>query len=195
MEEKVDASNLSVALLHYPVRDKNDRNVATAVTNLDVHDIARAAKTFGLHKYYVVTPLHDQRVLVSRIADHWQNGWGASYNPKRKEALDLVTIVDALDDAANDLSKDFAKPARVVATAARPSPRSTSFEEMRSLLRDETQPYLLVLGTGWGLTQKVIDEADYVLEPINGSGIYNHLSVRSAAAIMIDRLVGRCRQE
>ena len=54
-------ANVSVALLHYPVYDKNRQVVATAVTNLDLHDIARAAKTFGLFRYYVVTPVPEQR--------------------------------------------------------------------------------------------------------------------------------------
>jgi hypothetical protein len=89
-------SNLSIALLHYPVYDKNRLEVATAVTNLDLHDIARASKTFGLYKYFVVTPLREQQVLASRIVQHWQEGWGATYNPKRKAALDLVTIEEKL---------------------------------------------------------------------------------------------------
>ena len=40
--------NTWVALAHHPVLDKDGRIVTTAVTNLDVHDIARAARTFGL---------------------------------------------------------------------------------------------------------------------------------------------------
>src|SRR5512139_2866326 len=62
---------LAVALLHHPVYDKNRRVVATAVTNLDLHDIARTAKTFGLVRYYVVTPLEEQQELARRIARHW----------------------------------------------------------------------------------------------------------------------------
>jgi hypothetical protein len=47
------------------------------------------------------------------------------------------------------------------------------------------------LGTGWGLTEECFSAADFILEPIAGNGSYNHLSVRSAAAIMLDRLLGR----
>jgi hypothetical protein len=47
---------------------------------------------------------------------------------------------------------------------------------------------LLLLGTGWGLAAEVLDRVDDVLEPIAGAGPYNHLSVRAAAAIMLDRL-------
>ena len=60
-------SNVSIALVHYPVYDKNRQVVATAVTNLDLHDIARAARTYGLFRYYVVTPVSEQRELAERI--------------------------------------------------------------------------------------------------------------------------------
>jgi hypothetical protein len=49
-------------------------------------------------------------------------------------------------------------------------------------------PELLLLGTGWGLAAEVLERVDDVLEPIAGSGPYNHLSVRTAAAIVLDRL-------
>ena len=51
--------------------------------------------------------------------------------------------------------------------------------------------YVLIFGTAWGLTEEFISKADYVLEPIVGKTDYNHLSVRSAAAIIFDRLLGQ----
>src|SRR5512137_1758610 len=98
---------VGIVLLHYPVYDRNGRTVVSAVTNLDLHDIARAARTFGLFRYYVVTPLREQQVLVSRIAQHWQEGWGAGYNPKRKAALELVTIADSLVETVEKLEKHY----------------------------------------------------------------------------------------
>ena len=56
---------------------------------------------------------------------------------------------------------------------------------------DSGKPYVLILGTAWGLAEEFISLADYVLEPIAGSTDYNHLSVRSAAAIIFDRLLGK----
>jgi len=47
----------------------------------------------------------------------------------------------------------------------------------------------LVLGTAWGLSETFIGDADHVLDPIVGNSEYNHLSVRSAAAIILDRLM------
>ena len=41
--------------------------IASAVTNLDLHDIARAARTYAVDGVYVVTPLEDQRALVERL--------------------------------------------------------------------------------------------------------------------------------
>jgi len=183
-------SNVSIALLHYPVYDKNRQVVATAVTNLDLHDIARAAKTFGLFRYYVVTPVAEQRVLAQRIRSHWQDGWGASYNPKRREALELLQVTPSLDAALADLDASFGRPARIVVTGAQPRPDTVSCIEMKQLLLDEGQPFLLVFGTGWGLTEELFARADFAIEPIKGAGDYNHLSVRSAAAIILDRLLG-----
>ena len=183
-------ANVSVALLHYPVYDKNRQVVSTAVTNLDIHDIARSARTFGLLRYYIVTPVLGQQELAGRIVRHWQEGWGATYNPKRKAALELIEIVSSLEDVLADLKERFGRPARLVTTGARLHPRSIAFSDLRQLVADREQPYLLLFGTGWGLVEEVFEKADLVLEPIRGAGEYNHLSVRSAAAIIMDRLFG-----
>ena len=58
------------------------------------------------------------------------------------------------------------------------------------LLRDEV-PCMILLGTGWGLADAVFARSDLVLEPIPGRDDYNHLSVRAASAIMLDRILGR----
>jgi len=50
------------------------------------------------------------------------------------------------------------------------------------------EPSLLVLGTGYGLADEMLDRCDVLLEPIRGNDEYNHLSVRAAAAIILDRL-------
>ncbi|HTG83131.1 MAG TPA: RNA methyltransferase [Geobacteraceae bacterium] len=183
-------ANVSIALLHYPVYDKNRQVVATAVTNLDIHDIARAAKTFGLFRYYVVTPVAEQRELAERIGRHWREGWGATYNPKRRAALELMRVLPTLDDALADLEEEFGRPVKLVVTGALGRPNSISSAELAQQLKEPAQSYLLLFGTGWGLTEEVFARADLVLEPIRGPGDYNHLSVRSAAAIVLDRLLG-----
>lgn len=188
--ERTCRPTLAVALLHHPVYDKNRRVVATAVTNLDLHDIARSARTYGLARYYVVTPLAEQRELAGRITGHWSTGWGAGYNPKRKAALELVSIVATLEEARAQMARDFGGPVRTVATGAKGAANEVSYREMTRMLREGDDSYLLLLGTGWGLTEEALAAADYLLAPIVGPGDYNHLAVRSAAAIIFDRLLG-----
>jgi hypothetical protein len=184
------AVNLAVALLHHPVYNKHRQVITTALTNLDLHDIARSSRTFGLERYYIVTPSVEQRTLAQRIAGHWQDGWGADYNPDRKEALAIVRICDTLADAIKDFQSGFSRPLKTVITGAARRTNSINCTELRGLLAEPEQPYLLLLGTGWGLTDECFETADLLLEPIAGNGGYNHLSVRSAAAIILDRLRG-----
>lgn len=182
---------VSIALLHHPVFDRNRRVVATAITNLDLHDMARLARTFGLFRFYVVTPVEEQRALAERIRSHWRDGWGASYNPDRREALELVRVEPALADVLADLESIGRKPVRMVVTGAKDRTDAVSFEMMRPLIREGEENYLLLFGTGWGLTDEIFQCADYVLEPVRGAGEYNHLPVRAAAAIIVDRLLGQ----
>lgn len=184
------AANLAIALVHYPVYNKLHEVVTTALTNLDLHDIARSSRTFGLDRFYIVTPSKDQQALALRITGHWQAGWGAAYNPDRKEALDIVRVVDSLGIAINDFQAGFKEPVKTVITGAGNRPGSIKCQDLKQMLGNPETPYLLLLGTGWGLTEECFDMADYILEPIAGAGTYNHLSVRSAAAIMLDRLTG-----
>ncbi|GFE57793.1 RNA methyltransferase [Geobacter sp. AOG1] len=186
----VPAANVCLALLHYPVYDKNRQVVTTAVTNLDLHDIARAARTFGLHRYYVVTPVAEQQKLAERVIRHWQEGWGATYNPKRKAALDQVRVIAGLDDVLVDMTEAYGRTPRVVVTGAGERGNTISFGALSELCRDRGQPYLLLFGTGWGMTKEIFERADYVLPPIKGPSEYNHLSVRSAVSIILDRLFG-----
>jgi len=186
------ACRLSIALVHYPVWNKNQEVVATAVTNLDIHDIARSARTFGVARYYIVTPLAEQQKLVEKIRQHWIEGWGAGYNPKRKMALELLQTESSLDDALRDIEARTGRRAKLVVTGAAGRGNSVSFAGLKGVMEAEAdQHYLLLLGTGWGLTEEVFNRGDYLLEPISGGSDYNHLSVRSAAAIMLDRLFGR----
>jgi hypothetical protein len=179
---------LYVVLLHHPVYDTNGAVVATAVTNMDVHDLARIGKTFGVRGIYVATPVRALRLLAEKIIQHWQEGFGAGYNETRREALALVRTVSDLDTAILEVERDAGERPILVATSAKAAPGRTSFAELRERLTGSNAPHLMILGTGWGLTQEIVERADLVLEPIRGVGDYNHLPVRAAAAIMLDRL-------
>lgn len=181
---------VAVALVHHPVLDRRGDEVTTAVTNLDLHDIARTARTYGVARFYLVTPVAEQRVLVGRILAHWREGFGAGYNPHRGEALALAETVATLDEALQDWSCRSGGEALPVLTGASRSD-GISFAACREL--GERRPLLLVLGTGWGLAPRLFADGWPVLEPIVGAGDYNHLPVRSAAAVIFDRLLGRGR--
>ena len=179
---------MHVALIHYPVVNKHGDTVASAVTNLDLHDIARAACTYGVRALHVITPLKDQRELAEKIVRHWTRGPGGVHNPKRREALELVRVAASLDEARALMAETFGRPPVVVATCARRYPAALGFGELARGLQDGT-PHLVLFGTAWGLSPELIAASDAVLEPIGDHTGYNHLSVRSAAAIVLDRLM------
>ena len=180
--------DLYLALLHHPVYDKNGAVVTTAVTNMDVHDFGRLARTYGVRAFYVATPVPTLRRLVERIMRHWDSGPGATYNHTRKEALALARLANDLDAVVADIEREQGVMPRLVATSAREGGRRLSFVDLRRRLREESRPELLIFGTGWGLTAEVLDRVDDLLDPIRGTDGWNHLSVRSAAAIILDRL-------
>jgi len=183
-------AEIYVALLHHPVYDKNRKVVTTAVTNIDVHDIARSARTYGAKAFYVVTPVDALRGLVRKIIRHWREGVGATYNENRREALGLVRLTRSLEETEADIEAATGRMPVLVATTARQVPTGRSFEELRGRLESDPGPYLLLLGTGWGLTEQVLDRCSLCLAPVRGPGGYNHLSVRAAAAVILDRLLG-----
>ena len=180
--------NLYVALVHYPVINRSGNIIASAVTNLDLHDIARASRTYGVKKFYVVTPLEDQKELTQEIISHWTSGIGSTVNPDRRQALELICIRDTVNAVMEDISADGKGYPKTVVTSAKDSPGYITYPEFRGMLED-FNPYLLIFGTGWGLAEEILLKADYLLEPVKGNTDYNHLSVRSACSIILDRLI------
>lgn len=183
------AGTLNIALIHHPVLNKRGEVIGSAVTNLDIHDIARAAKTYGVANYFITTPYQDQQQLVRELLDHWQTGHGASYNPARKEALSIVRLADSLDQVLGELVQQYGRRPLVVATSAHLRDKTIGYNELgQSIGRGE--PVLLLFGTAHGLTPEILTKTDATLPPIKGGTTYNHLSVRSAVSIIIDRLLG-----
>jgi len=190
IQQEVGKARIDLALVHYPVINKNRETIGSAVTNLDLHDIARAAKTYGVDSLYVVTPYIDQQKLFRELLEHWLVGHGATYNAKRGEALSLVHICDDLDGLLEEVTAKWQQRPRVLATCAQEKHATVwSYQAVRQKI-SAGESFLILFGTAWGLAQEVIDAGDGILEPITGAGSYNHLSVRSAAAIVLDRLLG-----
>jgi len=181
---------LAIALVHYPVLDAKRAIVTTAITNLDVHDLARSARTYGVSDYFIVHPITAQRELLARICEHWRDGAGGKRIPDRKLALELVRPVTKLEEAYEALGGRC--EVEVWVTAARSMGTPVTLKDARARLEGEGKAVLLVFGTGWGLADEVITAADALLEPVRAAAAtgYNHLSVRAACAIMLDRLLG-----
>ena len=181
---------LYVGLIHYPVYNKKKETIASALTTMDVHDIARLSRTYGVKEFFVITPLEDQKALAEKVVKHWTVGHGSRYNEKRKEAIDLVRLSTSLDNVIMALEgRENQSPLIISTDAVFQEEKALSYDEARDIITKEAL-VLLVFGTAWGLHETVIKRSDYVLAPIEGRTGYNHLSVRAAAAIILDRLVG-----
>jgi len=181
----LSVSAVYCALVHYPVVNRQGEELTTSVTNLDVHDIARSARTYGLRGY-----IEAQHPVVQRIVDHWCSGAGKHRFPERGEAIALVELCLSIDDAIAEIEGREGKTPRLVVTSAKSGPDRTSYAEEAERLRTGSQPTLLLFGTGHGLSDRVLLRADVFLEPIVGPTDFNHLSVRAAVAITLDRLFG-----
>lgn len=180
------------ALMHTDVLVGNDRTPGTtSVTSLDIHDIARSACTYGIEHYFIVTPLVDQQKVVQRLLDFWHEGPGRPYNPNRYEAVKHVSLMAQFEDVCAEIERrEGVRPLVVVTSAIAGTHKNIiSFYDQKEVWRHE-RPVLLVFGTGRGLTDEFIAKADYLLVPIEGFTNFNHLSVRSAAAIIFDRWLG-----
>lgn len=177
-----------IALLHYPVYNKRKEIVTTCITGFDLHDIARTALTYGIKKYYVVNPLPAQREFAQRIFEFWMDEESLEFNWTRAEAFKLISIKADLDEVIEDIRAIEGIKPKIIATSAKPRGNVT-FGGLKFEIRSSSAPYLVLFGTGWGMAEEVFEKADAVLEPVIGTGDYNHLSVRSAAAIILDRLL------
>ena len=174
---------LYVGLLHWPCLDKNGEEIATAITNLDLHDIARVCLTYGIDTLYIVHPYQVQLDFAKKIMDHWLKGFGGEYNPIRKKALKVIRLVSDIEEIKRQTG------ATMVGTSAAKTDDCISWADARDLVRIED--ICLLFGTGWGMAPRLLKTLDRVIEPIDAGGDFNHLSVRSAVSIAIDRIVGR----
>lgn len=186
-----------IALLHYPVYNKRKEIVNTCITGFDLHDIARSAATYGIKKYFVVNPLPTQREFARRIFEFWMDEESLEFNWTRAEAFKLISIKADLDEVIREIKELEGKKPKIIATSAKPRGTLES-RELKLEIRNSNDPYLILFGTGWGMAEEVFEKVDATLEPIIGESDlpagrqgYNHLSVRSAVAIILDRLIAR----
>ena len=180
---------LYIVLLHYPVYNKEGKIVTTAIANMDIHDIARLAKTYGVQGFYIVNPILEQLSLAQEIINHWREGYGASYNKFRQAAFELIRIKKSLPDVLSDITRETGRVPQTVVTGANFEGDLLKFTQLREKLKKSDSNFLLIFGTGSGIAAEVVNSANYRLEPIRGQNNYNHLAVRSAVAIILDRVM------
>ncbi len=181
-----------LVLMHYPTIDRLGKTITSAITGLDMHDFARLAKTYGLGGVYVQTNLPQQIALIKRLLGHWVDGRGGEMNANRKDALEGLLFRESLEVIIAEMEDKYGQPPVVAVTSARdigitPMDFLKAKEEIEKL---DERPLLILFGTASGLAPEVFDLCNWVLEPIGSPSGYNHLSVRSAASITVDRLFG-----
>ncbi len=183
---------LHVALIHHPVFDRNKSVVATTITHFDVHDIARVCRSYGVTKYHIVHPSEGQLMFVERLKEHWTLGFGKAFNPLRAEAIKIIQTSESLKKLKEEVQFDS-----VLATSAKNHEgfNNVSFQDLKNEILENKNPenlkkILILFGTGSGLTRAIFEQCDGILEPIIGfeGSDFRHLSVRSAVAIVLDRL-------
>jgi len=183
-------SNTYLALMHYPIYDKQSNIVSTSITNLDIHDFSRLARTYGLAGVFLVSPIKDQEEMVGKIVGHWKDGYGKEYNCDRAEALETTWVAKTLRDVKEKVTEAKGEKPLVFSTSAKFENHETiSCEKVYDYA--ENSPIIIVFGTGFGLAETVVTASDKKIEVIGGFEGYNHLSVRSAASILVDRIFGK----
>jgi len=165
-----------LSLVHYPVYNRNKDIVCTSVTNFDIHDISRSCGTYEIKGYRLVVPVDAQKKLTERIIGYWQDGTGGQYNKDREQAFRVTDVAESIEAVVEEIERIEGQKPLIITTSARIFDNSISYE--------------LLFGTGWGLTDEVMAMSDHILEPIRANSKYNHLSVRAAVAIILDRLFG-----
>ncbi len=185
--------NVFIALLHYPAMDKEGNLIITSFTTMDLHDIARPARAYEINTYYIVQPVDGQREVIKRQIDYWLSEEGQRTNPTRHEVVKLVKLCYTYEEVIEDMVQRRGKKPVVVGTDARTYPNTISYEELRKEIHKRERDFLIVFGTGYGIPPSLMQTFDLILEPVYGAGDWNHLSVRNAVAIILDRLLSRNR--
>lgn len=180
--------NFYIALLHYPVYNKNGEIIATSIVIHDLHDMSRASKTFGVKTFYVVQPFEQERKIADRIVKFWSTS-GREYNPTRIEAISVLKVVENFQQVVDDIRSETSEMPVIIGTSARKKPaKNINYSEVANLLKEE-KPVLIIFGTGWGIADEITEKFDCFLPPIVGITDFNHLSVRSACSITLDRII------
>ncbi len=187
--------NHYVALMHTQILVQGGNVGNSSITSLDIHDIARSSATYGIKNYFVVTKLKDQQNILKSFMEFWLSNEGKDYNFSRFEAVKRIVPAINFEDVVNKIKEKEGVYPIVITTSAKPSffdsggPKVIDYSCQGEVF-EQGRPVLFVFGTGQGLSNEILEKSDYLLLPVNGMTEYNHLSVRSAVAIILDRWLG-----
>jgi len=184
-----------VVLMHGDVLVKSGEVGTTSVTSIDLHDIARTSRTYGIEEFFAVTPLEDQQEIVKTFLEFWRSDIGKKFNQTRTESTSILTIASTFEDVITAIQKSEGVAPIVITTSAREVPGAPVIDFYdQGFIWAQQRPVLFVFGTGQGLAPRIVEASDYLLPPVKGMTKYNHLSVRSAVAIILDRWMGLNQQ-
>ena len=172
-------SQIAVALVHHPVLNRSGETSTTAITSMDVHDFARSCAFYGVSPVYIVHPADGMHALIQDMTDYYLHGKGGERNPARREVLGAVRVVKSLQEVVEKEQYQL-----WYTSATPPGQQCTEASELKYI----NGKHLIVFGTGWGLDEKNMPNANGWLSPIKGAGKVRHLSVRAPLAIYLDRL-------
>ena len=183
-------NNVFIALVHHPIKNIKNETITTSLTNLDIQDIARSARTYGINKYYITHPILEQRKLAEKVLSFWDNEKKRKNENSKHVAMNNIIIKKSLKEAISNIKKEYKQKPILIGTDANEMKNMVDYSFIKHRIQEKKTPYLIVFGTGWGLSQEIIESCDYILKPVGGYDKYNHLSVRSAVAIILDKLFG-----
>ena len=146
-------ANLYLGLVHYPIYNKNMQVIATAVTNFDIHDISRTARTYDVKNTFDPSARSAGRDY-QKITDYWQQGYGRIYNPDRSNALQRVTHTPSIASAIAAITEIEGQEPVTITTDARTYPNTVTYGFVRNLLHSGDKPLLLLLAPALAWNRK-----------------------------------------
>jgi len=182
-------SKIHLALRHDHVLGRQESVIHSNVTQIDLHDFCRLSLTYGLGGFHCVTEMEAQHRISEEILAYWRDGHGKDYNPDRVRALQGLSLHRSFDAMIQAITEKEGVEPILAGTCARPVEKNLDFEAFSDIIERSGRPAVIQFGTSWGLSPEQLHRCDWVLPPISGHDGYNHLSVRCAAAIIIDRLL------
>ena len=190
-DSKQIQEEIHLVLRHDSVMGRKEKTIDSSVTQIDLHDFSRLARTYGLKGFHCVTPLEAQHRICQEILSYWEEGFGGTYNPDRLQALQVLWLHRSFDEVIEKITlENQGRVPIIVGTSAKRThlEKEIAFQEFSSRIGRSGRPILIQFGTAWGLSPEQLDRSDWILPPVNGLTGYNHLSVRCAAAIIVDRI-------